>query len=56
MECAGELIHLMERYSEGELTDEDIHIQADNLLVNLLLKFGCTKTVKAYSDIPAYYC
>lgn len=50
-----ELLAIAEQVKNGEMTTNEAHLKADQLLVTLLYKSGLDKVADAFNKVPKYY-
>lgn len=50
-----ELLAIAEQVKNGEMTTNEAHLKADQLLVTLLYKSGLDKIADAFNKVPKYY-
>ena len=50
-----ELLAISEQVKNGEMTTNEAHLKADQLLVTLLYKSGLDKIADAFNKVPKYY-
>ena len=54
-EATQTMIKLKERCDSFEIDEERAHIDADNLLMEVLNKLGYAELAKAFDDVPKWY-
>lgn len=50
-----ELLNIAELVKKGEMTTNDAHLKADQILVSFLYKKGFVEIADAYNQVPKYY-